>query len=286
MKSKEVRCQMKVIKNINNNVSVCQDSTGAQVVVFGKGIGFCKPPYELPMAKIQRTFYDIDPIYIQMIQNIPTEMIELSAQVIDYARSKVEYLLNSSIVFTLADHLTFAIQRYQKGLSIDMPIYYDVKSLYEKEYAIGVYTLNLINHKFQIQLPRDEITSIALHLINSAAMARNSEKKQSNKAIIAHIKHLIENKFHIEISEDDFNYSRFVSHLQYLLKRGEQGKSISSENYKLYQSMKESFPDCYQCALKINEYLHQDCGFTFDEEELLYLMMHINRLCVREDCYR
>lgn len=58
---------MKVIKNINNNVSVCQDSTGAQVVVFGKGIGFCKPPYELPMAKIQRTFYDIDPIYIQMI---------------------------------------------------------------------------------------------------------------------------------------------------------------------------------------------------------------------------
>lgn len=277
---------MKVMKNINNNVSICLDSTGAQVVVFGKGIGFCKPPYELEMTKIQRTFYDIDPVYIQMIQNIPPEMIECSAQIIDYARSKVEYLLNSSIVFTLADHITFALQRYQKNMVIEMPIYYDVKSLYEKEYEIGVYALKLIHQRLQIKLPRDEITSIALHLINAAAMAKNTEKQQSNKAIIDHIKGLIETDFQMEISEDDFNYSRFVSHLQYLLKRGEQGKSISSENYKLYTSLKESFPDVYQCASKINEYLHTVCGFTFDEEELLYLMMHINRLCVREDCYR
>lgn len=277
---------MKVIKNINNNVSICLDSTGTQVVVFGKGIGFCKPPYELDMSKIQRTFYDVDPVYIQMIQNIPPEMIEVSAKIIDYARSKVEYLLNSSIVFTLADHLMFAIQRNQKNMVIDMPIYYDVKSLYEEEYEIGVYALRLINNVFQIKLPKEEITSIALHLINAAAMAKHQGKKQDSRKIIDHIKHLIEDDFQIKISEDDFNYSRFVSHLQYLLKRGEQGKSITSENYRLYTSIKESFPDVYDSAANINEYLHNVCGFSFNEEELLYLMMHINRLCVREDCYR
>lgn len=277
---------MKVIKNINNNVSICLDSTGQQVVVFGKGIGFCKPPYELDIAKVQRTFYDIDPMYIQMIPHIPVEMIEASAQIIDYAREKVEYLLNSSIVFTLADHLTFALQRHQKNMVIEMPIYYDVKSLYEEEYEIGCYALRLIEEKFQIKLAKEEITSIALHLINAAAMAKNKDTHQSNEAVIQHIKKLIEVHFHIDISEDDFNYSRFVSHLQYLLKRGEQGKSITSENYKLYASLKENFPDVYACALQINAYLHEVYGFTFNEEELLYLMLHINRLYVREDCYQ
>lgn len=277
---------MKVIKNINNNVSICLDSTGQQVIAFGKGIGFCKPPYELDIAKVQRTFYDIDPMYMQMIQNIPVETIELSAQIIDYARAKVEYLMNSSIVFTLADHLSFAIQRYQKNMVIEMPIYYDVKALYEEEYDIGRYALKLMEKKMKIKLPREEITSIALHLINAAAMAKNQNPDQSNEKVLQHIKELIEAHFHIHISEDDFNYSRFVSHLQYLLKRGEQGKSITSENYKLYTSIKERFPDVYACALQINEYLHAVYGFTFNEEELLYLMLHINRLYVREDCYQ
>lgn len=277
---------MKVIKNINNNVSICLDSTGQQVVAFGKGIGFCKPPYELDIAKVQRTFYDIDPMYIQMIQHIPVEMIELSAQIIDYARNKVEYLMNSSIVFTLADHLTFALQRFQKNMNIDMPIYYDVKSLYEEEYAIGIYALKLVDQKYQIKLPKEEITSIALHLINAAAMAKNKEKKQSSEDAINHIKTLIEEHFQITISEDDFNYSRFVSHLQYLLKRGKQGTNIASENIQLYTSLKDGCPDVYKCARKINEYLHSVYSFTFNEEELLYLMLHINRLYVREDCYR
>ncbi len=46
---------MKVIKNINNNCAVCQDSTGREVVAFGKGIGFKKPPYEIKLSQIERT---------------------------------------------------------------------------------------------------------------------------------------------------------------------------------------------------------------------------------------
>ena len=49
---------MKVIKNINNNISLCLDSRNNEVVAFGKGIGFTKPPYDVPLSKIDRTFYD------------------------------------------------------------------------------------------------------------------------------------------------------------------------------------------------------------------------------------
>ena len=60
---------MRVIKNINNNVSVCVDGNNRQVVVLGKGVGFLKPPYEIPLCKIEQTFYNIDESTMEMLTN-------------------------------------------------------------------------------------------------------------------------------------------------------------------------------------------------------------------------
>ena len=130
---------MRVIKNINNNVAICLDSRGQEVVAFGKGIGFAKPPYDIDIARVQRTFYDIDPVYIDSIQHIPEEMLEVATKVIDFARTRVGYLMNSSVVFTLADHLAFTVKRFQGHMHLDMPLYHDVRVLYEEETEIGEY---------------------------------------------------------------------------------------------------------------------------------------------------
>ncbi|MGM0168907.1 beta-glucoside operon transcriptional antiterminator [Enterococcus sp. AZ135] len=273
---------MKAIKNVNNNVCICLDSKGAEVIVFGKGIGFKKPPFEIELSQIQKTFYEVSPLNVQMIEHIPQEMIELSIQIMDYATTKLNYALNSNIVFTLADHLAFAIQRKKKNMKVDMPIYYDIKSLYEKEYDIGDYAVKLIVQKCKVELPKSEIAGVAIHLINAAAITQEEEKIDNN-FVIEHIKELIEETMNIRIYENDFNYSRFVTHLQYLLKRGEQGESIDSDNYQLFESLKNGFPNVYQCSVKINEYLTSIYDFSFDKEELLYLMLHINRLCTREE---
>ena len=38
---------MKVIKKINNNVAICLDNNGKELIAFGNGIGFPKVPYEI-----------------------------------------------------------------------------------------------------------------------------------------------------------------------------------------------------------------------------------------------
>ena len=58
---------MKVLKNINNNVSICVDGNNRQVVVFGKGVGFIKPPIDIPLSKIEQTFYNIDESTLEML---------------------------------------------------------------------------------------------------------------------------------------------------------------------------------------------------------------------------
>ena len=123
---------MKAIKCINNNVAICLDSSGNEVVVFGKGVGFQKPPFEVDLSKIDRTYYDIEPNVISMIGGISEEVLKLSSEIIDYARNSLDSITNSSVVFTLADHISFAIKRYQKNMQITLPIINDIEELYEK----------------------------------------------------------------------------------------------------------------------------------------------------------
>ena len=66
---------MKVIRNINNNIAHCIDSKGREVVVFGKGIGFYKANEDIPLSKINRTFYNIKDSDYGIIRNIPTNII-------------------------------------------------------------------------------------------------------------------------------------------------------------------------------------------------------------------
>ena len=74
---------MKVLKSINNNVSQCLDSKGREVVVFGKGIGFYKVNEDIPLNKINRTFYNIKDSDYGIIRNIPTSVINTAIYIID-----------------------------------------------------------------------------------------------------------------------------------------------------------------------------------------------------------
>lgn len=66
---------MRVIKNINNNISFCLDSNYNEVVAFGKGIGFKKPPYEILLSQIERTFYDVNEDQLALLNRIPEKIL-------------------------------------------------------------------------------------------------------------------------------------------------------------------------------------------------------------------
>ena len=274
---------MKVIKNINNNVSLCLDNNNNEVVAFGKGIGFTKPPYEIPVSQIQRTYYDIDPVYISMINDIPIDIIEISTQIIEFARTQIESPISSNIIFTLADHINFAIQRYQKNMNIKMPIIYDIEHLYEIEMKIGLKAIALIKKKMEIYLPREEAAYIAIHLINAESMNKNNVQRIDEQHI-QEMTGIIEKYFQFVIDKKGFNYSRFVTHMHYLLKRGQNHHMIQSENVELFDILKENYQKTYECSILIKNYIEEVLDCSLSQEECLYLILHINRLCSREDC--
>ena len=49
-------------------------------------------------------------------------------------------------------------------------------------------------------------------------------------------------------------------------------------NSSLFEQASNDFPEVYSCVKKINDYLESEYGWSCSNEELLYLMMHVNRL--------
>lgn len=270
---------MKVVKNINNNVSLCLDSQGNEVIAMGKGLGFTKPPYEIPLAKIERTFYDINSNYYSIIAQIPDEILKLASKIVDYANNKTNNRYTSSLIVTLADHIQFTIKRAQQDINIKLPLIYEVNQLYPEEMQIGNQALKIINQSLKIHLPKEEAASIALHLVYFNPQKNDSTK--DSKSAVERCADVIEKEMNIVIDKSGFHYLRFVTHMYYLLDRVDKQTSISSDNEKMFLSLKEEYPNTYHCALRVKETLNAE----FNDEELLYLILHINRLCIREDCY-
>ncbi len=84
------------------------------------------------------------------------------------------------------------------------------------------------------------------------------------------------------MNKKGYHYSRFVTHLTYLLKRGKNHQQEVG-NHELLESLAQSFPEIFKCTQYIQEYLSNHVQISLTEEECVYLMMHINRLCSREN---
>ena len=278
---------MQVIKKINSNVVICLDNNNHELIAFGRGIGFPPTPYELnDISKIDRTYYGVNSSYLGLINEIPENIFEVSAKIVDMAVNYIDCELSSNLVFTLADHINFAIERNRANMNFKNPFLYDIQYFYEKEMDIGNLALKMIRRYLKVNLPEEEAGNIALHFINAEALNEKDKEFNFSDTIIEEVTHLIEKELDIRIKREDFNYSRFVSHLQYLIKRKDTAGNASSDNIKLCMEMKQEFPQIYQCVLKIRDYMAKKLEWELNEEEQLYLILHVNRLYAREDCNR
>lgn len=270
---------MKVIKKINNNVVICRDANGNELVAFGKGIGFPKTPYELTdLSQISMTFYQLNSHYYQLLSEIPQDILEISTEVVKTAQMQLSKNLNPNMVFSLADHIHFAIKRLQKLKNMKLIFSYDIEQLYPKETELGRYTVRLIQQRLLVTLPDAEITNIAMHFVNGQIETEPNKEEPNIDELIDAISSLIETTFHIQLNKNEFSYNRFVMHLRYYIKRIQTEEQFMDSNDSLFQTMKENMPKAYECAAAISDRIYHALGIKSTEDELMYLMIHINRI--------
>lgn len=278
---------MIVIKKINNNVAVCRDNNGRELVAFSKGIGFPAMPYELTdLRKIERTFYNIGVQYLSLLNEIPYEIIQFTADELRLIQNELPCETYSSLVFTLSDHIAFVIERAQKGIYVKMPSVYELELSYPHEVKAGRHFVAAIRRRFRVKLPKSEVQGIAMHLINARERSKTDEAQgmeRFNEEILDETTRIIEEELHIKVQKGTFNYARFATHVQYLVDRIFEHRPIDTDNLLLYRSVQEEYTEVSDCVDKICAYYKETWKLELSEEEKLYLILHVNRVCSREE---
>ena len=119
--------QYTVKKPINNNILRVVDPTGCELIVTGRGLGFgAKPGYKIEAETVEHSYRMTSPAVqqklVELLEQIPYEHLLLTDELVAMIRSRVNYPLNESLLITLADHISFAIQRSEQGIRFSNPL--------------------------------------------------------------------------------------------------------------------------------------------------------------------
>ena len=69
-----------------------------------------------------------------------------------------------------------------------------------------------------------------------------------------------------------------LTHLKYFTKRIVNNNKHNSTDSSFVEVISTTYPEAYGCAIKIGEYILMNNNYEVDEDELVYLTMHIQRV--------
>lgn len=189
---------------LNNNSIIIKGSNNNTRILTGKGIGFGKKPNtytEVEDYLIDKTFFNYDETLknqlINLITNLDEDIIQVSNQIISLAERKFGEL-NTHVYVSLTDHLSFALDRLKNNQVISNPFQDSIQLLLFEEYEVGLKARDIIEEKFDILIPDEEVGFIAFH-INAARSQIKVNYVVQEMRIYKTIIHMIESEFDIQL---------------------------------------------------------------------------------------
>lgn len=278
---------MKIDKIINNNLIRTFDNNGKEILVMGCGLGFQKKIGDtIDRSKIEKIYAienknDSNKL-MNLLSEIPLEYIQVSNEIISYAKYSLGKRLNDNIYISLTDHISFAIERYKQGLNFKNALLWEIKRFYNHEFLIGKEALTIIKKRLDIMLSEDEAASIALHIVNAQLNSRDMNDTLDITKMIQNILNIVKFHFNIELDEYSLHYERFITHLKFFAQRILSGKVVKSDDANFCEMIKEQYKDAYLCAEKVKKYILKEFNHEISDEEIMYLIVHIKRI-VKKD---
>lgn len=273
---------MDVLRVFNNNVVLAKDGD-REVILTGRGIGFqAKPGQHVDDAKIVRRFVPADgrdPDHMaELLAGIPPEIIRLVTDAMSRTGLAEQIEAQPTLVMALADHICGAIQRSQKGQTIEYPLEAEVRSLYAGEYAKGEALVNAMNDYLGGALPKGEAVALALHLVNAGFSTGDLSNTYTMTGVIQQMLSVIENTYDVTLDQHSVNVGRFIAHLRYLFVRIYQHQQLSDEPQPIVDTIMASYPQATACARQLAIVVGMRLNATLTEAEIAYLALHISRV--------
>lgn len=279
---------MRIEKILNNNVVVILDQHQNEKIVMGCGLAFKKKVGdEVDPGMIDKEFFmanpDMNSRFQELLVDIPMEYVQLSEEIVTFAKTHLGRKLNDSIYISIVDHMYTAIVRFNEGITVKNALLWDTKRFYPDEYTVGKTTLDMIEEKFNVRLPDDEAGFVALHLVN-AEMDEDIEDVYEITTVMQEISNIVKYYFNVEFDEDSVYFYRFITHLKFFAQRLiHKNTYTGNQEDDLLELIKVKYKNAYDCVLKITKFIVEKYDYVLSNEEQLYLTIHIERVIYKTD---
>lgn len=281
---------MRIKKIINNSILCAIDEKGNEMIVTGRGIGFQKKRGEFIDPDVVEKIYRMEGKAEQkklreLVEQIPIEHLELTQRLVEEVKGQIKQPLNESLIVTLADHISFAIQRMEQGIAFNNPLSGAIMCYYPTEFHLGQHCLKMIEQEYGIRLNEDEASFIALHIVNAELNTSMSEMHDMTRLMDGCVR-VTEFYYRKKFDRDSLDFNRFTVHLRYLVQRLYQNKPLAEgtdESDVMFRELiKRNCKEHYECARRIAAYIESNFEKKVSDEEKVYLTIHLKRLNMKE----
>ena len=219
---------MRIKKVINNNILCVIDEKGRESIVTGRGLGFGRKVGQfVEPAAVEKTYRMEDRAgqrrLRELVEQIPLDHLQLTEDLLAQIRAEIRQPLNESLLITLADHISFAIQRKAQGIEFKNPLAGSILCYYPAEYQLGQRCLAQIRQRCGVELDPDEAAFIALHIVNAELNTSMSEMYDITR-LIDGVVEVVEYFYQDRFDHESLAFNRFVVHLRYFAQRLFQNK--------------------------------------------------------------
>lgn len=278
----------RVRKALNHNTLIAISMENNQeYLLIGKGIGFGKKVserFEIP-ENIECSIYSLHEQTergkaMELIKGIEPVYLEIAGKVL--AKSEEVFgKIDKNILFPMADHIAFAVQRIRANEQISNPLTDDIRILFHMEYKTAECVKDILWEMLQVEIDEHEIGYIALH-IHSAIEDENVALSMQIAMAVRECIRMIEEETGQTIDVMSLSYNRLMNHIRYMVARSIKGEKLKL-NMNDYMSVK--FPKSFWMATEVCKQLEKQLHRTspLDEVEIGYLAMHIERVLMDKE---
>lgn len=252
---------------------------GEEKIAIGAGVGYERSKKDrVNKMKIEKLFVSKEGEKLQqLLLRIPEEHFMITEEIIAYAEAKLGTQLNDHIRIALTDHISFAIDRENQGIHIKNKLLPEIRVLYKKEFEIGLWAIQLLAEKFNVEVPIDEAAFIALHVHAMKIVEGDLREVVRQTSVLKAMVHTINHTLNIEVETADIAYERLIHHLRFAMIRLK-GNEQHTMDEEMFQMIKRKYPVAYDCAAKVAKKLSTQHRMHLPEDELGYITLHIERL--------
>lgn len=273
---------MIAIKKVLNSSVVLVEKDGVEMVALGKGIGFGRKPGDvIEDGNVDKIFLEknIKTAHVtELIEEIPFDYFEVTRDITNEAEKILGKKLNNNLYLTLTDHIHFAVERAKQGHVLSNKLYWEIKNYYPREFDIGTISLSILNDRFSVELPKEEASNIAFHLINAQSGYEENQDGFKYAKMISSIVNVVKYSINTKIDTSSIHYTRFITHVRFFVERLYSEKLLQDTEEDLYKQMIILYPYAMEIADKTKKYIKKVYDFDVPNEEIAYLGIHINRL--------